>query len=189
MTGDRERSDRFARGLRQELAEWLPRTGDQRELKSEYERFLADEQAAAVDRDLGRAHVTGSAFVFTPDLQHVLLGLHRKAGFWLQLGGHIESTDDSVRATARREAQEEGGIADLAALSDGPLDLDRHDLGPGFTRCDTHWDIGYGFIGTGTPTASDESAAVGWWPVDDLPTHVPAGFEARVRRAASHASR
>ena len=177
----------FTQRLRRELADWRPSTADQRALKADYERFLAEEHDAAVDRELGRAHVTGSAFVFTPDLGEVLLCFHRKAGFWLQLGGHIEPGDDSVQATALREAQEEGGILRLDAIGDAPLDLDRHGLGPGFSRCDTHWDVGYGFLATGTPTASDESEAVQWWPVDALPAEVPAGLGTRVRRAAQHA--
>ena len=179
-----ERSGRLAQRLSVELAEWLPQTADQRELKAEYEQFLGREQAAAVDRDLGRAHVTGSAFVFTPDLRHVLLCFHKKAGLWLQLGGHVEASDDSLRATARREAREEGGIAELVDSGDAPLDLDRHRLGAGFTRCDTHWDVGYGFLATGTPTASDESEAVAWWPVDEPPMDAPPDLGARVGRAA-----
>lgn len=187
MTEGHERSDRLAQRLSVELAEWLPPTADQRELEAEYEQFLDRERAAAIDRDLGRAHVTGSAFVFTPDLRHVLLCFHRKARLWLQLGGHVEATDDSLRATARREAQEEGGIAELIDIGAGPLDLDRHRLGAGFTRCDTHWDIGYGFLAVGSPTASDESEAVAWWPLDALPKDVPPDLEVRVRRAARHA--
>jgi 8-oxo-dGTP pyrophosphatase MutT (NUDIX family) len=155
-------------------------------VRSEYEQFLSDGHAAAVIRDLRRAHVTGSAFVFTPDLQKILLGFHKKAGFWIQLGGHVETTDDSVRATARREAQEEGGIADLTDIGNGPLDLDRHELGSGFLRCDTHWDIGYGFLATGTPIASDESESVEWWPVDHLPDNVPTNFDVRLRRAVNY---
>ncbi|MGN6446137.1 NUDIX domain-containing protein, partial [Amnibacterium sp.] len=127
-----EQGDRLALRLRDELGAWHPRTAEQLALRMEYEQFLSDGNAAALERDLGRAHVTGSAFVFTPDLQKILLGFHKKAGFWIQLGGHVETTDESVRAAARREAQEEGGIADLLDLGDGPLDLDRHELGPGF---------------------------------------------------------
>jgi 8-oxo-dGTP pyrophosphatase MutT (NUDIX family) len=92
-----------------------------------------------------------------------------------------------VRAAARREAVEEGGIADLRPVADVPLDLDRHDLGPGFARCDTHWDVGYGFLApaTSAPVVSAESDAVRWWPVDALPSAVPPGFAARLRRAVA----
>src|SRR5579875_1137194 len=109
----REQGDRLAQRLSAELARWIPRTVDQRALKSEYERFVAETRATAIDRDLGREHVTGSAFVFSADLQHVLLCFHKKAGVWLQLGGHIEAIDHSVGSTARREAHEEGGITTL----------------------------------------------------------------------------
>ncbi len=116
-----EQGDRLAQRLHEELGAWHPRTADQLALRAEYEQFLTDGRATSVERDLGRAHVTGSAFVFAPDLQNILLGFHKKAGFWMQLGGHVEATDESIRATARREAQEEGGIADLLDVGDGPL--------------------------------------------------------------------
>ena len=54
----------------------------------------------------------------------VLLTLHPKVGRWLQLGGHVEIGDASLREAARRETIEEGGIADVtisaAAAAPGP---------------------------------------------------------------------
>jgi 8-oxo-dGTP pyrophosphatase MutT (NUDIX family) len=96
-------------------------------------------QAAALDRDGGPEHVTASCFVFTPDLGHVLLCFHKKGRFWVQLGGHREPTDESVPAAAFREAREECGINDIRPISDRVLDVDRHSLGGGFTRCSAHW--------------------------------------------------
>ncbi|MBW8810801.1 MAG: NUDIX domain-containing protein, partial [Lysobacter sp.] len=37
--------------------------------------------------------------------------LHRKGGFWVQCGGHLEPDDATLSAAALREATEESGIA------------------------------------------------------------------------------
>ena len=176
--------------FRDVLREWRPADEAQRGLAVEYLAFVDERGTAAVDRQLGRAHLTASAFVLTPDLREVLLCFHRKGGFWVQLGGHVEPADASLQAAALREATEEGGIPDLVPLGAVPLDLDRHDLGAGFARCDTHWDVGYGFVAarSRTPVASDESEAVDWWPVDALPPDVPPGFPERLARAVRTAA-
>lgn len=178
------------RRVRGELQDWRPLEREQRALADEYLAFVDEQGAAALDRELGRAHLTASAFVLTPDLREVLLCFHRKGGFWVQLGGHIEATDPSLEAAALREATEEGGIAGLVPLGAAPLDLDRHDLGAGFARCDTHWDVGYGFLAarSSTPVVSDESEAVAWWPVDALPAEVPPGFPERLAHAVRMAA-
>ena len=112
------------------------------------------------------------------------MAIHRKGQFWVQFGGHIESKDASVAEAAQREAREESGIGDLVLLSPAIVDLDRHDLHAGFS-CTAHWDVG--FAAAITPDAeisvSDESEDVRWFPINDLPTQVPAGFSARLERA------
>lgn len=136
---------------------------------------------AALWREGGPEHLTASCFVFSPDLTHVLLCLHRKGGFWVQFGGHLEPGDDALAAAARREAREESGIGALELLSDRVVDLDRHELHGRFS-CAAHWDVGFVAIvpvDAGT-TVSDESDDVRWFPVDALPESVPDGFERRL---------
>lgn len=165
-----------------ELGGWSPAAAGQRELRGEYESFVTALGEGALDRDGGSEHVTGSAFVFTPDLDRVLLCFHRKGQFWVQLGGHVERGDGSVACAALREAHEESGLADLALLRPGPVDLDRHGLGDGFGRCAVHWDIGYAVVARGglEASVSDESDALAWFPVEDLPANSPEGFALRV---------
>jgi 8-oxo-dGTP pyrophosphatase MutT (NUDIX family) len=160
-------------------------------LRQEYLDFLTLRGAAALDREAGRAHLTASCFVLTPDLENILLCFHKKGQFWVQLGGHIEPDDRSVSAAAFREAIEEGGIHDLDPISTLPLDVDRHDLGAGFTKCDVHWDIGFGatVARDAVPIASKESEAVQWWPVGSLPAKVPLGFGGRLNRIIDAARR
>jgi 8-oxo-dGTP pyrophosphatase MutT (NUDIX family) len=162
------------------LRQWLPLSAAQAAARDEYVRFVAAAPDSALERDGGPEHVTGSCFVFTPDLSQVLLCFHRKGRFWVQLGGHVESTDGSVAAAAYREAREECGIDDLTPTG-GLLDVDRHDLGGGF-RCSAHWDVGFAAIAhsSDAPVASAESEDVAWWPVAGLPENVPPGFTQRV---------
>jgi 8-oxo-dGTP pyrophosphatase MutT (NUDIX family) len=169
-----------AADLMARLRQWVPLRADQAMLRAEYLRFVAASPAAALDRDGGPEHVTGSCFVFTPDLSMVLLCFHRKGQFWVQLGGHVESTDTTVPAAAYREAREECGIDALVPLG-GLLDIDRHRLGDGF-RCSAHWDVGFAALADPAvaPVASDESEDVAWWPVAGLPANVPPGFASRV---------
>jgi 8-oxo-dGTP pyrophosphatase MutT (NUDIX family) len=162
------------------LQQWMPLSGAQATLRDDYLRFVSGSPATALERDGGPEHVTGSCFVFTPDLAQVLLCFHRKGQFWVQLGGHIESVDGSVAAAAYREAREECGIDDLSPVG-GLLDLDRHELGGGF-RCSAHWDVGFAAIARpeAAPVASAESEEVAWWPVDALPANVPPHFGRRL---------
>lgn len=55
----------------------------------------------------------------------VLLVRHRKAGLWLQTGGHCEPSDRTLAGAALREATEESGLAGLR-VDPEPLLLSRH---------------------------------------------------------------
>jgi len=162
------------------LRNWTPRAQEQANLRDAYLEFVLESPQTALERDGGPEHITGSCFVFTPDLTHVLLCFHKKGQFWVQLGGHVEPKDASVAETAYREAREECGIDDLAPVA-GVLDLDRHELGGGF-RCSAHWDVGFAAIARpeAAPVASAESEDVAWWPVDALPENVPPNFGRRL---------
>ena len=128
-------------------------------------------------------HVTASCFVFSKQLDHILLTFHKKGQFWVQFGGHLEQADDTLAASAIREAREESGIGALT-LTGGPVDLDLHHLGPGFS-CAAHWDIGFTAIAEpgAAHAVSDESKSVEWWPVNALPDNAPADLPRRVTRA------
>jgi len=150
-------------------------------LRDRYLTFVGEHGDAALWRGGGAEHLTASCFAFTPDLTHVLLCLHRKGGFWVQFGGHLEAGDVSLAVAARREAREESGIADLELASTRIVDLDRHDLHAGFS-CAAHWDVGFVAIVDRdvVTTVSDESDDVRWFPVDALPGSLPDGFARRL---------
>ena len=118
------------------------------------------------DQQLDPVHVTGSAIVVGP--RGVVLLRHKRLGFWLQPGGHIDP-GESPSAAALREAAEETGLhvsfADTG--SDGMprlVHVDVHDGGRGHTHLDLRYVLDGGDADPAPPEG--ESQEVGWftWP-------------------------
>ena len=85
--------------------------------------------AAPFDREhYDPGHVTASAVVLTPELDHVLLVYHDRLERWLQPGGHIEPRDVTLAATARREVREETGLDVLLDAAPRLLRVDVHEI-------------------------------------------------------------
>lgn len=80
-------------------------------------------------RELWPAHVTGSAWVVSPDRERVLLMHHKKHDQWFQPGGHADGDADIVRV-ALRETEEETGIdgAHIQLLGLKVFDVDIHTI-------------------------------------------------------------
>jgi 8-oxo-dGTP pyrophosphatase MutT (NUDIX family) len=115
-------------------------------------------------------HFTASAFVLAPDRAELLLIHHAKLGLWLQPGGHIEPSDETVQGAARREVLEEVGIAELDLEHHGLFDVDVH-LIP--ARKDAlaheHFDARYLFRArTRAFAASDEVKGAKWSSLDAI---------------------
>lgn len=72
-------------------------------------------------------HITGSAWILSPDLNHALLIHHVKLNRWFQAGGHVDETDESVCHAALREAVEETGL-NVTLIRDGVFDIDIHSI-------------------------------------------------------------
>jgi len=137
--------------------------------RSDFLDFLS-EHDDAVSRTCAASHLTASALVFDPTTGRALLMLHRKLGRWLQMGGHIEADDLTLRAAAAREAREESGLLDLE-LTASPVNLDRHSL-----TCDgrnlDHLDVQFLAIAPPGSVAigNDESDALRWFEYDQIPS-------------------
>jgi 8-oxo-dGTP pyrophosphatase MutT (NUDIX family) len=155
------------------LSAWAPDPEDQRALRRDYLDFLS-EHSDALSRSNRQGHLTGSALVVDAEREHVLLTLHPLVGRWLQLGGHIEADDPSLRDAARREAIEEGGIEEVA-VDAVPLRLDRHSVrcrdGRGGEDVLHHLDVQFlALVPTGSlARRSSESIDLRWWPWAGLP--------------------
>lgn len=154
------------------LGSWSAPDPAQEQLRRDFRAHLAA-YPDGLWRDGPPAHLTASCLVLDAGGTHVLLTLHRRARMWMQFGGHFEPADVSVHAAAAREAREESGISALQVLPT-PVDLDRHVLGDGFTRCTEHLDLRFAARADRDAghAASEESVAVRWWPVDALPAGV-----------------
>ena len=152
------------------LEAWTPADDDGRRDRDRTLALLADAGPAALGRAHTPGHVTASALVLDHDHTRVLLCLHGRFRKWVQLGGHCEPVDATLAAAALREATEESGIAGLR-LHPEPIDLDIHPVTCS-GRPSFHHDIRYVLVAPpgAVATVSDESADLGWFPPDELPS-------------------
>ena len=144
------------------------------------------------DRRIPDGHLTGSAFVFSPDGRRVLLLHHRKLDCWLQPGGHAESGEANGEDVALREAREETGIAALRLHPDAPrpLDVDVHEIpARGSERAHLHLDLRYVVIapaGAALLRSTKETNALRWFGWDEL---AGLGLDGGLRRGLAKARR
>lgn len=165
------------------LASWPAPDPAQGALRDDYLRFL-DEHPDALTRECRVGHLTASALVVDRSRRNVLLTLHPKAGRWLQLGGHCEVGDASLRDAAIRETMEEGGIVDVD-MSALPLHIDRHPV-----KCwgdvSEHLDVQFlAVVPDGSEAViSDESDDLRWFAIDALPQGLDDAVLAMIAAAA-----
>ncbi len=132
-------------------------------------------------------HITGSAFILSPDRRAVLLTHHRKLNIWVQLGGHCDGIAD-VRFVALKEAYEESGLTRLRMLSDEIFDIDIHEI-PANPKEPAHLHYDARFLmqaEAGEIVVSDESHDLKWVPLTDIQTYTR---EASVLRMVSSLDR
>jgi 8-oxo-dGTP pyrophosphatase MutT (NUDIX family) len=164
----------------------MHRAGALRLLLEHGELPLSREEALAVEETVSfvgahpdcllrtclEGHLTGSAWIVSPDRRRTLLTHHGKLGKWLQLGGHADG-DPDLLAVALREAREESGLSRIAAVNTRLFDVDRHWIGnrgaePG------HWHHDMRFMIEADPaeslTISSESKNLSWVDVGSVVT-------------------
>lgn len=134
------------------------------------ERFLSfiRRRDDCFSRSCAEGHVTGSAFVTTPDYTRVLLVLHGKLGRWLQPGGHCEPGESALEA-ARRESLEETGLNGRPALGGELFDLDIHEIpARGEAPAHLHYDARFLLVSPElAPALSEESGDVAWFGLEE----------------------
>ena len=127
------------------------------------------------ERSCSPGHITGSAWILSPDRKRALLTHHRKLDKWLQLGGHVDGSSD-IPAAALREAQEESGIESFRWLhargSDEltPLDLDIHLIpARGAEPAHHHYDVRFLLWAESYDISiSDESNDLRWFTPEEI---------------------
>ncbi len=92
-----------------------------------------------------QAHLTASSWIVNPERTHALLIFHRKLNKWLQVGGHVENTDESLQTAALREAYEETGLANIKLVSPTLFDIDVH-LIPARHQTPAHYHHDFRFL-------------------------------------------
>lgn len=117
-------------------------------------------------------HVTGSAWVISPDRQRVLMMHHRKHDQWFQPGGHADGDADILRVALRETAEESGLDPAHVHLLDGSIfDVDIHTI-PASERGPQHEHVDIRFlveIDDSRPVpGSDESHEVLWVRLNDV---------------------
>jgi 8-oxo-dGTP pyrophosphatase MutT (NUDIX family) len=151
---------------------------------------LLDAGPVALTRAHRPGHLTASTLVVDRG-GRILLCLHGRMGRWMQLGGHCEAGDTTLGGAALREATEESGLAGLRLLAD-PIDVDVHAVrcspdGVGPAEPSFHFDVRYVAIcpAGAVERVSAESAALGWFTPDALPTPLADGVLQQIPPALS----
>jgi len=141
---------------------------------------LIDEHADCFERTCRPGHITGAAWILSPDRRHCLLTHHRKLDRWLQLGGHADG-QTHVEEVALREAREESGMTgfDFVPIAGAllPLDVDVHEIPARFDAsgqiiedAHEHHDVRFllmAHAGQSIAT-SDESHEIAWFTTEEV---------------------
>lgn len=137
-------------------------------------RDLVAGRSDCFERTCMPGHITGSAWILSPDRSRYLLTRHRIFDLWLQLGGHADGCP-RPHLVALREAEEESGLGGFGLFRNPegyvPLDVDIHVIAarPGVSAHE-HYDLRY-LLSAATEQPleiSDESHDLKWFSREEL---------------------
>ena len=154
--------------LRQLLQQHVPADNNERAMHKATLAFV-DQYPDCFERSLLVGHVTGSAWIVSPDRQQTLLIHHRKLDRWLQPGGHADG-DPNMVAVSMREAQEETGLTSLLLAEPCIFDIDVHTI-PARNGVPEHLHYDVRFLLEADPGeplgTSSEIKNIGWFSLDE----------------------
>ena len=159
------------------VARYIERFPDQKEEAAPLINFLHEHKGYdLINRKNFNGHITTSGFIVNENNDALLLLKHKFLGRWLQPGGHVDSTDLTLMASALREACEETGLFEhqLLAMSNSIFDIDSHQIPANQKKeelAHVHHDLRFLFkcIDSATINISkEESTDSKWVPFSDL---------------------
>lgn len=118
-------------------------------------------------QSIAPGHLCATAWVMTPQCDHILLVQHDLLG-WSAPGGHMYP-HETTKSAALRELLEETGVSahDVVPAIGAPAIIHASDV-PG-DRPHRHWNVSWFFIASrDVRLTSDHHAR--WWHCDELPT-------------------
>ena len=116
------------------------------------------------------AHMTASAWVISPDADHVLMAYHNIYHAWSWLGGHADGETDLL-AVALREVQEESGLEKVIPVMDEiysveTLTVDGHEKRGEYVPSHLHLNVTYLLMADPSDPVhinSEENSGVQWY--------------------------
>ena len=146
---------------------------DEKQLRHRQRMFnLLDSARDPFSRDdFEPGHFTASAFVLSPNRASLLLIYSTKFQRWLQPGGHIDPSDDSIPQAAARETFEESGAHVLDTFA-GLFDIDIHQIPANESKNEPaheHFDLRFCFTASTTHHEPGSDARQSQWvPLDEI---------------------
>ena len=111
-------------------------------------QFLETCRGNPLSRDTPEGHMTASCVAIHANLPLMVILWHKKIGRWVQPGGHVEDSDESVADASLRELCEETGATatDIAKFL-GIVDIDVHPIPAHKDQPEhLHYDVRFGFV-------------------------------------------
>lgn len=108
---------------------YLEKFPDEKDRLSIFENYLKKNNSKSrFDWNNTNGHITVGAFVYCKREDKFLVLYHRDLKMYLYPGGHVDSSDLSLVAAAKRELIEETGLSNFTIFNDGdiPIDIDTH---------------------------------------------------------------
>ncbi|MDR1391342.1 MAG: NUDIX hydrolase [Holosporales bacterium] len=161
------------KNLREKLKRYRPADKTETEDKQKMLNFL-NLNEACFERSLSTGHFTSSCWLENYDSTKFLMTLHKKLGFWLQLGGHADGDSDLIRVSLK-EAREESGLKNIKLLSNEIFDIGVHMVSK-YEKTPEHYHYDVRFLSRATDDneeiqISDESMDLRWFA--EIPTLHP----------------